>query len=230
MRIIAALTLASLLALPGHVPEALAGPDSGPSSAAQLVNTLKMRRISVKFDGATLDEVVKYVRAATGINIVVRKNKISADGGDADAIEVTINVRNVSVLDFLKLAFEPQELGLAVRKNVLLITSKRDSRGKPVLRMYDIAHLLVQIRDFPAPDINIYPSSYEPPEPPEPEIHQAVESSEEVAELVRNFVGQGTWEDEGVNIHVFRRHLFIRTYPKVHLQVSRFLTQLNALR
>ena len=191
---------------------------------------LKMRRISVKFEGATLDEVVKYVRAATGINIVVRKHKISADGGDADAVEVTINVRNVSVLDFLKLAFEPQELGLAVRKNILVITSKRDSRGKPVLRMYNIAHLLVQIRDFPAADINIYPSSYEPPEPPEPEIHQAVESSEEVAEMVRNFVGQGTWEDEGVNIHVFRRHLFIRTYPKVHLQVSRFLTQLNALR
>jgi len=48
--------------------------------------------------------------------------------------------------------------------------------------------------------------------------------------MVRNFVGTGTWEDEGVNIHVFRRHLFIRTYPKVHLQVSRFLQQLNALR
>ena len=111
-----------------------------------------------------------------------------------------------------------------------MITSKRDARGKPVLRMYDIAHLMVQIRDFPAPDINVYPSSYEIPEAPEPEIHQAVESSEEVAELVRNFTGIGTWEDEGVNIHVFRRHLFIRTYPKVHLEVSRFLNQLNALR
>jgi len=230
MRILVALSLAFLLAIPGHAPEAFAGPDSGPSSARQLVNMLRSRRISVKFEAASLDNVVKYVRAATGINIVVNKHKITAAGGDADAIEVTLNVRNVSVADFLKLAFEPHDLGLAVRGNVLHITSKRDARGKPVLRMYDIAHLLVQIRDFPAPDINIYPSSYEPPEPPEPEIHQAVESSEEVAEMVRNFVGTGTWEDEGVNIHVFRRHLFIRTYPKVHLQVSRFLQQLNALR
>ena len=85
-------------------------------------------------------------------------------------------------------------------------------------------------RDFPAPDINVYPSSFEPPEAPEPEIHQAVESSEEVAELVRNFTGIGTWEDEGVQIHVFRRALFIRTYPKVHREVARFLTQLEALR
>jgi len=225
MRTLAALTLLALLGLPST-----AAPSSGPSSARQLVNLLQQRRISVDFKDASIDKVVKYVQAATGINIVVRKHKIAADGGDADAIEINLKVRNVTVLDFLKLAFEPMDLGLAVRKNILLITSKKDARGKPVLRMYHVAHLLVQIRDFPAADINIYPSNYEPPEPPEPEIHQAVESSEEIAELVRTFVGQETWEDEGVAIHVFRKALMIRTYPKVHLQITRFLHQLNALR
>ncbi|MHC4954589.1 MAG: hypothetical protein ACYTGZ_11940 [Planctomycetota bacterium] len=225
MKIIAALTPALVFVALFAAPST-----AGPSSARQLVNTLQQRRISVKFDAASLDDVVKYVHAATGINIVVRKHKIAADGGDADAIEISLKVRNVTVLDFLKLAFEPQDLGLAVRNNVLLITSKKDARGKPVLRMYDVSHLLVQIRDFPAPDINVYPSSFEPPEAPEPEIHQAVESSEEIAELIRNFVGQGTWEDEGVALHVFRRHLFVRTYPKVHRQVAHFLVQLNALR
>ena len=221
MRIVAALTLAALL-----VPAS----EAAPSSARQLVNLLQQRRISVDFKDASLDEVVKYVQAATGINIVVRKHKITADGGDADAIEVNLKVRNVTVLDFLKLAFEPMDLGLAVRRNILLITSKKDARGKPVLRMYNVAHLLVQIRDFPAGDINVYPSNFEPPEAPEAEVHQAVESSEEIAELVRTFIGEGTWEDEGVAIHVFRKHLMIRTYPKVHLQVGRFLNQLNALR
>jgi len=221
MRIIAALSLLALLATPGF---------AAPPAAQQLVNTLRQRRISVKFDAASLDDVVKYIQAATGINIVVRKHKISADGGDADAIEIGLKVRNVTVLDFLKLAFEPHDLGLAVRNNVLLITSKKDARGKPKLRMYDVSHLLVQIRDFPAPDINIYPSNFEPPEAPEIEVHQAVESSEEIAELVRTFVGQGTWEDEGVAIHVFRRHLFVRTYPSVHRKVAHLLVQLNALR
>jgi len=221
MRIVAALTLAALL-----VPAS----EAAPSSARQLINLLQQRRISVDFKDASLDEVVKYVQAATGINIVVRKHKITADGGDPDAIEVNLKVRNVTVLDFLKLAFEPMDLGLAVRRNILLITSKKDARGKPVLRMYNVAHLLVQIRDFPAGDINVYPSNFEPPEAPEAEVHQAVESSEEIAELVRTFIGEGTWEDEGVAIHVFRKHLMIRTYPKVHLQVGRFLNQLNALR
>lgn len=221
MRYIATLALVGLFAVPAP---------AAPSSARELVNLLATRRMSVEFKSASLDDVVKYIQAATGINIVVRKNKIEKAGGDVDAYEFDLRVRNVTVLDFLKLAFEPQDLGLAVRKNILLITSKQDARGKPVLRMYDISHLLVQIRDFPAPDINVYPSSMEPPEPPEPEIHQAVESADEVAEMLRNFIGEGTWEDEGVALHVFRRHLFIRQYPGTHRKIARFLLQLNGLR
>ena len=221
MRILSALALTGLLAMPGA---------AAPSSAQELLRLLEGRRITVEFKGASMDDVVKYVRAATGINIVVDKRAIEKEGGDVEAYEFEMEVRNVSVRDFLKLAFEPQDLGLAIRKNILLITSKKAARGKPVLRMYDIAHLLVQIRDFPAPEINLFPSDYEYPEPDEPEIHQAVESSDEVAELVRNFTGQDTWEDEGIRLNVFRRHLFIRQYPHVHRQIGRFLLQLNALR
>ena len=126
----------------------------------------------------------------------------------------------------MKLALEGLELGFKLKGNVLLITSKKDALGKPVLKMYSVAHLLVAIRDFPARDMNIYPSSYEPPEDPEPEVQQTYESSEELAELVRNFTGKDTWEDEGVRIHVFRNHLFVRTYPAVHCEVARFLAML----
>ena len=151
---------------------------------------------------------------------------IDKDGGDVDAIEVSLTVNNVRVSDVLALTLEQHELGFVIKGNVLLITSKKDARGKPVLKIYSVAHLLVPIRDFPAPDINIYPSSYEQPEPPEPEIHQTYESSDELAELVRNFTGQETWENEGVNLTVFRKHLFIRTYPSVHCEIARFLAML----
>ena len=93
-------------------------------SRKALINTLQTRRISVKFESASLDEVVKYVRAASGINIVVQKHKIEKAGGDADAIEISMKVRNVTVLDFLKLALLPNELGMATKGNILLITSK----------------------------------------------------------------------------------------------------------
>jgi len=203
---------------------------SAPDSRRALLNTLQTRRISAKFESASLDDVVKYVRAASGINIVVQKHKIAKAGGDADAIEISMKVRNITILNFLKLALEPNELGMATKGNILLITSKKAARGKPTLRLYSIAHLMVKIRDFPAPDINVYPTNFEPPEAPEIEVHQAMESGEEVAEMLRNFVGADTWDDEGIVLHVNSQTLFIRQYPHVHRKIGRFLLQLNALR
>jgi hypothetical protein len=221
MRYVAAALLACLIAGTG---------EAGPSSSRSLINALQTRRLSVRFEKVTLDQFVKYVRTATGINIIVKKHVIEKDGGDPDGIEISLKVQSVKVLNVLKLALEPYDLGLAAKGNILIITSKRDARGKPVMVMYNVADLLIPIRDFPAPDLNLYPSSYEPPEPPEAEVSQAVESSEEVAELVRQFTGRDTWEDEGVNIHVFRRHLFIRQYPGVHREIRRFLAAVRGLR
>jgi hypothetical protein len=221
MRYVAAALLACLISGTG---------EAGPSSSRSLINALQTRRLTVMFEKVTLDQFVKYVRTATGINIIVKKHVIEKDGGDPDGMEISLKVQNVKVLNVLKLALEPFDLGLAAKGNVLIITSKRDARGKPVMVMYNVADLLIPIRDFPAPDLNLYPSSYEPPEPPEPEISQAVESSEELAELVRQFTGRDTWEDTGVDIHVFRKHLFIRQYPGVHREIRRFLAAVRGLR
>ncbi|MCZ6786836.1 MAG: hypothetical protein O7E54_06685, partial [Planctomycetota bacterium] len=149
---------------------------------------------------------------------------------DPDAVEISLRLENIRVLDAMKLALEPLDLAMTVKGNVLFITTKKAARGKPVLAIYDISTLIMQIRDFPAPDINIYPSGYEPPEPDEPEIHQALESSDEVAEMIRNFVAPDTWEDEGISMMVFRRQIFIRQYPAVQRQVARFIRQLDGLR
>ena len=123
---------------------------------------------------------------------------------------------------------EPNEVHIAGLKDRQGITTQYMSvaRGKPVLRIYSVAHLLVPIRDFPGQDMNVYPSNYEPPEQPEPEVVQTYDSSEQLAELVRTYTGEGTWEDEGVRITVFRNHLFVHTYPAVHGEIERFLDQL----
>lgn len=228
MRLLPAALLACLLALPGlGAPrEEARRPAARAQGARSVLNTLKSRRISLDMEKASLDEFVRYLNAATGLNIVVAKNRIEKDGGDPAAIEITLKVADVPAGDVLELALAGHDLGFRIQGNVLVITSRRDARGKPVLRIYPVAHLLVPLRDFPGPDMNIYPSSYEPPEPPEPEVSVTYESSEELAELVRNFTGRGTWEDEGVTITVFRRHLFIRTYPSVHAEIQALLDRL----
>lgn len=221
MRKLLAISLALLL-------PASAG--AGPQAARDLQNTLQTRRVDAEFDKAGLDEFVRYVRVATGLNIVVRKDRIAKDVGDVEGIEITLRLHDVRVGDLLQLVLEPHGLGLKAVGNVLVITSMRDARGRPVLVVYDVADILVPIRDFPAPDINIYPTNYEPPEAPEPEIHRAAESADELAEMLRQFTGGDTWEDEGVGITTMRRHLFVRQYPAVHREIAHFLGVVRGLR
>jgi hypothetical protein len=206
-------------------PRAAAG--ETPARAAQSIqNLLKSRRITAKLEKISLDEFVDYVRASTGINIFVHKGQLAKAGVAVDAIEIDLDVRDVAAGELLQLAFAGVDVGFRIQGNVLIITSKKDARGKPVLRVYSVAHLLVPIRDFPGQDMNVYPSNYEPPEPPEPEVVQTYESSEQLAELIRTFTGEGTWEDEDVRITIFRHHLFIRTYPNVHAEIERLLAEL----
>ena len=194
-----------------------------------LINKLTTRKITVKLEKRSLTDFLKFVRVAADINIVVDKPALLKEDIDPDAIEIDLELRNVKVIDALKIALQPLNLALKVKGNVLLITTKKAARGKPVLVIYSVATLLFPIRDFPAPDMNLRPSGYEPPEPEEAEVHQAIESADELAELVRQFAGQETWENEGIQITVFRRHLFIRQYPDVHRQISRLLQQLQGL-
>ena len=239
-RLLLPLVAASLLApASADTPDAkkapakpVASPSAGNATgdrvdrAQSVANLLLTRRLTVKYEKATLDEFVDHIRAATGINIFVHKGRMVKDGVDPDAIQIDLDVRDVTAVDLLKLALAGVDVGFRIEGNVLIITSKKDARGKPVLRVYSVAHLLVPIRDFPGQDMNVYPSNYEPPEPPEPEVVQTYESSEQLAELVRTFTGEGTWEDEGVRITVFRHHLFVRTYPAVHAEIQRFLDEL----
>jgi hypothetical protein len=207
-----------------------AAPATAPGGRAEkaesILNLLRSRRLTVKLEKATVDQFVDHFRAATGINVFVHKGRMAKDGVDPEGIQIDLDVKNVAAGDLLKLAFAGVDVGFRIQGNILIVTSKKDARGKPVLRIYSVAHLLVPLRDFPGQDMNVYPSNYEPPEPPEPEVVQTYESSDQLAELVRTFTGEGTWEDEGVQITVFRHQLFIRTYPPVHAEIERLLAEL----
>lgn len=202
---------------------------AAPAPPPRIALRLEQLRVSCSFDKLPLDDFVKWVRAATGVNVVVKRAVIAKEL-DPEGVLVTLELRDVALKDLLALALEPHGLATRVEGNVLFVTTKRDARGKPIVVLYDVSELLMPIRDFPAPDINLYQSHEERPEPPEPEVRAVADSAEEVADLVRRFCGEGTWEDEGVRVQVLRRHLLVRHYPEVHREIARFLLELRALR
>ncbi len=196
-------------------------------SAKSVANRLTDMRVTVKLKDAPLTTFVDYLRKATGINFVIRKHVINKES-DLDSMQVTIDLKDVRVVDALVLVLEQFELSAKIRKNVVLITTKKDARGKPVLVIYEVADIVTPIRDFPAPDINLHPSDYQPPDEPEPEMHATVDTADELAEMIRQFCAADTWEDEGVRIFVYNKRMIIRQYPAVHHKIIRFLAQVRA--
>lgn len=191
-----------------------------------LLGKLRTRRISVDFRKVPLETLLQYVRTATGVNVVLKRNVV-AKQIDPDAVEITLKVNDLPAADALTLALEPLDLAFRAERNILYVTTKRDSWGKPVLVLYSVADLLAPVVDFPAPDIGIMDPEGELPEP---EIHRAVESTEELAELIRRFTGADTWEDADVRLTPLRDKLFIRQFPHVHRQIRDLLSSLRTLR
>ncbi len=196
-------------------------------SPRSVLNRLTDMRVTVTLKKAPLTTFVDYLRKATGINFVIRKHVINKES-DLDSMEVTIDIKDVRVVDALTLVLDQFELTAKIRKNVVLITTKKDARGKPVLVIYEVADIVTPIRDFPAPDINLHPSDYQPPDEPEPEMHATVDTADELAEMIRQFCAADTWEDEGVRIFVYNKRMIIRQYPAVHHKIIRFLAQVRA--
>lgn len=207
-------------------PKARVAPkrDKSPRS---VLNRLTDMRVTVTLKKAPLTAFVDYLRKATGINFVIRKHVINKES-DLDSMEVTIDIKDVRVVDALILVLDQFELTAKIRKNVVLITTKKDARGKPVLVIYEVADIVTPIRDFPGSDINLHPSGYEPPDEPEPEMHATVDTTDELAEMIRQFCAADTWEDEGVRIFIYNKRMIIRQYPAVHHKITRFLALVRA--
>src|SRR5262249_55818772 len=102
MRVLAASCLAVATLLPLRAGSA-AGDAPAPAVAKRLegvalATAMRARRLSnVSFDKTKLEDVLSYLRVATGWNYVVKRAPILKAGIDLDAVTVTLTLDDVSV-------------------------------------------------------------------------------------------------------------------------------------
>lgn len=228
-RAILALTFLVLLVV---VPALPSDAQEAPRDLKTMLLLLEETEVSIQFEEKPLDEVLKYFTDVTGVNLVVSP-LLTADR-DADELAVTLTLKKISVHGALQIILDLKRLAAVYRHGVIMITTPKDARGKPVLRMYDISDLTVRIRDFPAPDLMLKPSSAEDFgnifQKEEEGREHAFADPEFIMDLVTDNTGSGTWEDEGVKVSVTERVLVVRTYPAVHRQIAMLLSLLRAFR
>jgi len=222
---------------PEAKPAPKAAPKSPPSDESPLVKAprprdleealriLEEREVSVDFDAASPSDVVARLSLLSGVNIVLGPALVKEGG---DALRLSLRLKRISARQVLELAADSLGLGIAFDHGVVLLTTKKEARGKPVLRLYALGELTMPVRDFPAPDLMLHPAGAEVKTEPEEDRKPAFSDADDILALVKDNTGTGTWEDEGVSGSVLREWLVIRQYPAVHREIAALLGALRA--
>ena len=231
--ILSVVLLLGLLAAPGLQPAAEAG-KRRTLRAQALVTKLKTQRLkNVSFKEVDLPGLLKWLRLATGQNYVLDRKGLMKAGSDQKDVSFTAQLEEVTVAAVIQFALEPHHLAAVVKGNVVWVSTRARSLGKPVTRMYAISHITWRRVDFIAPDINLYPSGYVAPDEYEPE--RVVEddplgSGDQVAELLMELVARGEWDNEGWSLSATDRYLVIRAPRSIHRQIPRALSVIASLK
>ncbi len=220
----------SLLAVPSP-RSASAGPLE--RRAAELIGGLATRRLqAVRFENAPLEDVLRYLRVATGWNFVVKRAVIQKANVDLDTVRTTLDLDDVTVGLVLELVLGPHDLVAKVEGNIVFVTTKADAMGRPVFVLHPISQLTWTKTNFRAPDIDLHPSDYHPPEEaPEEEIDESdpFRDPQHVVDLVKEMV-DAPWDTEGWSLTANRQWLMVKAPRSVQVQVAYAVAQMSALK
>jgi hypothetical protein len=224
------LLLAAALLAASALPAA-AGPSSRTAALAAKLRTQRLE--NVRFEDASLPNVLKWLRIATGSNFVLKRSALAKAGIDPDDIRSTLTLERVTPAVLLNLVLEPHDLTAVVKGNVVYVTTRVDALGKPVTRIYAISHITWTKTDFIAPDINLRPSNFTPMDDYESEVvveNDPLSTGDAVAELLQDLVAPGEWDNDGWAIRATDRYLVIRAPAAVQAKVDRALAQIASLK
>jgi hypothetical protein len=198
-----------------------------PKSMRAALHRMARTRVNVHFKQMEFAEVVEFIGVVAGFNVIVAP-ELQKEG--AQVAPITLKLRDVTVKRLAELVARFSKTTLHFRNGIIEFTTAKAARGKPVLHIYSVAELTTPLRNFPGPDLNLRPSGAEF----EPEEESVTDSpfgqSDNLAEMIQNFVVPDSWEDDGVSIQAYTGKLIVRTYPKVHRKIALFLAKLRRAR
>jgi len=229
--LLAAVLVLGLVLAPGPLAQAAPAPQD-----VALLRTLKKQRLKqISFKKSDLKTIVKWLRVATSKNIVIKRVALAKADIEWADLRYTVELKDVSAWLFLQdILLKPHGMSLKIKGNIVFITSKADSYGKPVTRLYGISHITFRKVDFIGPDINLTPSGYTPDVEYEPERvveDDPLSSGEAVAELVKELLLPKSWEaNDSWRIRATDRYLVVRAPRDVQRLIPGTLSKIAAMK
>jgi len=127
--------------------------------------------------------------------------------------------------DASELRREIERLTEKLRRRADAARGARAIDAVPTMRMYDVSDLTERHRDRTLADLpNLRPSKYQPPEPRELSEPQPIVEIDALIEMMRIGVEPESWDTiEGAYIEPRNNRLLIKTLPRIHAKIERFL-------
>jgi type II secretory pathway component GspD/PulD (secretin)/tetratricopeptide (TPR) repeat protein len=196
------------------------------SSIAGILSVIETKRVkNLTWEDADLEAVVSLLRTVTGLNFYITP-KVKQE--KMEEVRVTLSVDDVTVRTILGLVTEPYGLKWEPRDGVVWIAAADEVSGTMRLRYFDINDLNVAIKSFVGEEINLWPSNFTPPEPPELPEPTPQFPSDQLVELIKETIGkEGSWEDPAT-LEAKKGILIARNTPEILDQVDRLLSELRA--
>lgn len=225
-------TVLTVLALAAMAPAALAQAAAGDldNRKQEILNKLNSTRITLDFKDATLDEALSYIRDFTGINIVIAA-EVTQQLSPED-LRISLRVKDLTLKSALKLMLSARGLTATYKEGVLVVVP-RDSVDRAVnLQLYDVRDLMVQLRDFPGPKVELVSpqagggpltgATFTLDEP-----KQTI-TEDFLVEMVTANTGDRSWdENPNASINLQNGILIVSQSKRVHAEVKRLINLLR---
>ena len=208
--------------------------DSASKDRALVLQLKKQRLTQIEFKDTDLDGVIKWLRVATSKNILVNTVALAKAGVEWKDIRYTVSLEKVDVWTFMQdVLAKPHEMALKVKGNIVFFTSKADSYGRPVTKLYGISHITWTKTDFYGPEINLKPSGFTEDDRPTEVVveNDPLTTGDAVAELLKELLLPKLWEENDTwNIRATDRYLVIRAPLDVHARIPAALSKIASMK
>lgn len=195
-------------------------------------NILQGQKMNLEFSEVPFKEVIEYIRAFSGLNIVIDPEVDSEL--ESSGINVSLKLYNVSIETALRLLLplgstEESQLAYTFRENILYITKREKAMGKAVPRLHDVNDLINSLVDFSGPKLELPIGAEEMDTSIFGQVGEGktIHTSEDLLDLIKQNVAPETWEIEGFSIDTTGGNLLVVNTLEVNKEIENFLNELR---
>jgi type II secretory pathway component GspD/PulD (secretin) len=196
---------------------------------AKVMGILETTEISLDFKGAPLDEVLDFLHEVTKVNFVLSKGVLEkVKGGE---LKVDIKLENMQVRKAIRVMLGLHDLVAVYRSGAIVVETKDERASEVEMKMFDVRDLMMRIRDFPGPSLDLAQDQSGAPTvgiaEPDDET-RALEDPDTLVEILRNATGgDAVWGLDGVSIEVSNGMLIVSHNPEVLQQLQELIVSLR---